>query len=77
MKRALPLILLALTGCTTTRTILVPCIAKDQALPAEPPKIGSQLTGRADEDIRVVAGSALRLRAYGGALRSIIEGCRG
>ena len=67
---------LALTGCTTTRYVTVPCVSKDQAIPAEPEKIGPKLTGRADEDVKIIAGSALRLRAWGQGLREIIEGCR-
>jgi hypothetical protein len=68
---------LVLSGCTTTRYVTVPCITKDQALPAEPPKIADRLTGKADEDIRIIAGSNVRLRAYGQGLRTILEGCRG
>ncbi len=66
----------ALSGCATTRYVTVPCIPKDQVLPSEPPKVRDQLTGKADEDLRIVAGSALRLRAYGQGLRTILEGCR-
>lgn len=67
---------LALTGCATTRYVTVPCLAKDQALPAEPPKVGKSLTGEADKDLRIVAGSAVRLRAWGEGLNGILEGCR-
>jgi hypothetical protein len=70
--------LLALTGCAhEIRYVAVPCVAKDQQLPAEPPKVGDKLTGRADEDIKTIAGSNVRLRAWGQGLRQIIEGCRG
>ena len=69
--------LLALAGCQTTRTVIAPCVSKDQQLPAEPPKVSDKLTGKADEDVRVLAGSALRLRAWGSALRDVVEGCRG
>lgn len=65
-----------LAGCQTTRHVTVYCIGKGQALPAEPPKIRDKLTGRADEDLKIVAGSAVRLRAYGQGLRTILEGCR-
>ncbi len=65
-----------LSGCQTTRYVTVPCVAKDQQLPAEPPKVASELTGQADADLRVVAGSALRLRAWGTGLRDVLEGCR-
>jgi predicted small secreted protein len=68
---------LVLGGCQTTRYVPISCLGKDQQLPAEPPKIADRLTGRADEDIKIVAGSAVRLRAYGQGLRTILEGCRG
>lgn len=66
----------ALSGCVTTRYVTVPCVSKNQQLPAEPPKIHNQLTGEADKDLRIVAGSNLRLRAWGEGLQSILEGCR-
>lgn len=66
-----------LTGCTTTRYVTVPCISKDQAIPAEPEKVGDKLTGKADEDVKIIAGSAVRLRAWGQGLQGILEGCRG
>jgi hypothetical protein len=71
------LALLALSGCQTTRYVVSPCVSKDQQLPAEPPKVGSELTGNADRDFQIVAGSNARLRAYGQGLRTILEGCRG
>lgn len=77
MKRALPIIaLLALSACSTTRYISTPCVSKDQALPAEPERVKEKLTGKADEDLRTVSGSALRLRAWGQGLHGILEGCR-
>jgi hypothetical protein len=77
MNRALAtLILLSLSACTTTRYVTVPCISKDQALPAEPEKVAGKLTGKADEDIKTIAGSAVRLRAWGQGLHGILEGCR-
>jgi hypothetical protein len=66
----------AFTGCATTRYVPTYCLAHDQQLPAEPPKIKSQLTGDASKDVGVLAGSAIRLRAYGEGLRTILEGCR-
>jgi hypothetical protein len=75
-RPALLLVALALTGCATTRYATVHCIGKDQSLPAEPPRIKSQLTGEADKDLRIVAGSAVRLRAWGEGLQTILEGCR-
>jgi hypothetical protein len=70
-------IALALAGCQTTRHVTVPCIAKDQQIPAEPPKVAGKLTGKADEDIKTIAASNVRLRAWGVGLRGILEGCRG
>lgn len=70
-------IAIALSGCATTRFVTVPCIAKDQVLPSEPPKIHDKLTGDADKDIRPIAGSNVRLRSWGEGLLGILEGCRG
>ena len=64
-----------LTGCTTTH-LVVPCIAKDQVLPAEPAPIAPNLTGKADEDTRTLAGGLIRWQAYGRGLREILESCR-
>jgi len=67
---------LALSACTTTRYVSVPCIGKDQQLPAEPEKVGESLTGQAQRDFQIVAGNNARLRAWGTGLRDILEGCR-
>lgn len=80
MKRAAILIALALAGCTTTRYVTVPCVTPEQygeLKKAEPPKINDQLTGKADEDIRPIAGSAIRLRAWGQGLLGVLGGCVG
>ena len=77
MKRALPLLLLALAGCQTTKYISVPCVSKDQTLPAEPDPVKPKLTGKADEDTRILAGGLIRWQSYGRGLRTILEGCRG
>jgi predicted small secreted protein len=68
---------LVLGGCQTTRYATVPCVGKDQSLPAEPPKIADKLTGKADEDVKIIAGSNVRLRSWGRGLHLILEGCRG
>jgi hypothetical protein len=73
------LIALALTGCATTRYITVSCVTRQQYSElqrAEPPKVGDKLTGQADSDIRIVAGSAIRLRAWGDGLLGVLEGCQ-
>ena len=68
---------LALSACQTTRTIQVPCIAPDAELPQEPPEVGEELTGQAQRDFQIIAGSAARLRSWGRSLKTVIEGCRG
>jgi hypothetical protein len=54
----------------------VPCISRDQVLPSEPERVKDKLTGQADKDLKIVAGSAIRLRAWGEGLQTILEGCR-
>ena len=68
-------LLASLSACQTTR-IPVPCIAKDQQIPEEPRRVNDDLSGKADEDIRVVTGSLLRWQAYGRGLREVVEVCR-
>lgn len=67
---------LALSGCSTVRYTTVYCLDKDQTLPSEPERVGEKLTGDAQQDFRIVAGSAVELRAYGTGLRTILESCR-
>jgi hypothetical protein len=79
VKYLIPLALL-LTGCQTTRYVTTPCATPEQVEQlrnSEPPKVADKLTGQADEDIRVIAGSAVRLRAWGTGLLGVIEGCQG
>lgn len=69
---------IALSACTTPRVISQPCLTKEQVEElrrAEPEKVAPKLTGRADEDLRIVSGSALRLRAWGLGLLGTLEGC--
>ena len=42
-----------------------------------PPKVASQLTGKADADIRIIAASGVRLRGYAGGLLDVLRGCVG
>jgi ABC-type uncharacterized transport system auxiliary subunit len=67
---------LLLSGCAHTRYITSYCLTHDQQLPTEPPKVKGELTGEADKDLRIVAGSNVRLRAWGEGLNTILEGCR-
>jgi hypothetical protein len=69
-----------LSGCSTTRYVTVPCVTPEQykKLQAdEPPKVKDKLTGKADEDIRIVGGSAVRLRGWGQGLLGVLGGCVG
>ena len=76
MKRALPLILaFALSGCGNPPhphvdpppiivekvPVAVDCVDKAD-IPAEPPKVGGQLTGDAPHDLDIVTASAIHLR---------------
>lgn len=79
MKPALILAALLLSGCAhkvVTRSCITP-EQLQQLKDAEPPKVGDSLTGRADEDVRTLGGSAIRLRAWGGALIDTLEICAG
>ena len=74
-----------LSACATTqpvgievRTVEVPvpvaCV-DPATIPAEPPKIGNQLTGDARVDLLIVAESALGLRKWGQELNALLAGC--
>jgi len=69
----------ALTGCAhRVRYVTTPCLTPAQYAElkaALPPKVADKLTGRADEDVRVIAGSAIRLRGYSEGLLKVLEGC--
>lgn len=77
--------LLALSGCATapkppTRYIPVPCVSQDQLTQlqqAEPEKVGSKLTGQAQEDVKTIAESAIKLRDYANGLLGVLGGCAG
>jgi hypothetical protein len=69
-----------LSSCSTTRYVTVPCVSQEQydKLKAdEPPKVKDKLTGKADEDIRTIGGSAVRLRGWGQGLLGVLGGCTG
>ena len=79
MKRALILIAaLALSACATTRAVPTKCVTPEQLNELkrqEPPKVRDKLTGRADEDVRTLGGSAIRLRSWGHGLLDVLGGC--
>ena len=70
----------ALTGCATTKTRWVQtyCLSQSQfdtLKSQEPPRVRGLLTGRADKDSEIIAGSAIRLRAYSEGLLGVLGGC--
>ncbi len=70
---------IVLSGCAT-KFVRVPCLTKEQyeeRVKAEPEKVGGQLTGKADQDIKPIAGSAVELRAWGRGNLDILGGCAG
>lgn len=80
MRLIITIAAMALAGCSTTRYVTVPCLTAEQFKKleqAEPPKVKGDLTGDADKDLRIVAGSAVRLRAWGSGLLGVLEGCQG
>lgn len=79
---SLAIVMLALPAgmCVTTRYVKIPCLSQeqlDQRKAAEPPKVGGQLTGDAQKDVRIVGGSAKELRAWGQGNLQILGGCVG
>ena len=69
---------LALSGCTTTRYVTTSCLTPDQyqrVADALPKKVGDQLTGQAQEDVKIIAGSNIELRGYAGNLLQVLRGC--
>jgi hypothetical protein len=42
---------------------------------AEPPKVGNQLTGQAQDDLKTIAGSTVELRTYSEGLLGVLGGC--
>jgi hypothetical protein len=86
MRAPIVLALFALSACQTTtpaievREVEVPvpvrCVDPEQ-VPAEPPRVGDQLTGRAVEDLLIVSESALLLRKWGQEMAALLRGCGG
>jgi hypothetical protein len=77
-KLATILAALALTGCTTTRYAPTYCLTRaqyEQLKAQQPPKVHDQLTGQADRDTQILAGSLIRVRAYSDGLLTILAGC--
>jgi hypothetical protein len=69
---------LALSGCAHTRYVTIHCITKaqlEQLAKQKPGKVRDQLTGKADEDIKKVAGRLVRVEAWGDGLLDVLGGC--
>jgi hypothetical protein len=70
---------LLLAGCATAKPpvlipVPTPCVKGD--LPDEPEMVRGRLTGDSGRDIGIIAGSAIELRAWGRALRGLLDACR-
>jgi hypothetical protein len=66
--------------CVSTRFVRVPCLSQQdyqKRVEAEPKKVGPELTGDAQRDVRIVGGSAKELRAWGVGNLGILQGCTG
>jgi hypothetical protein len=75
---SLAIITLALSGCVHTRYIQTYCVTKaqlEQLQKAKPGKVRDQLTGKADEDLKKVAGRLVRVEAWGDGLIDVLGGC--
>jgi hypothetical protein len=75
---AIALAALALTGCATTRYAPTYCLTRaqyEQLKAQQPPKVHDQLTGNADRDTQILAGSLIRVRAVNDGLLTILGGC--
>ena len=78
MKRFVALAALFSLGACAHKPVIVSCVTREQLEELrrqEPPRIADRLTGRADEDTRTLAGSALRLRAWGHNMLNVVEVC--
>lgn len=68
----------SLSGCATSQTLTAPCISQaeyDKLAASEPQKVKSRLTGQGDADSRVLAGSAIELRAWGETMLGTLKIC--
>jgi hypothetical protein len=82
MKHLFPLMLasMLITGCATTRFVRIACLTPEQLeerQKAEPPLVRDKLTVKADEDIRIIGGSAVELRSWGRGNLDVLSGCVG
>lgn len=75
----------ALPGCallphrTVYRYVSTACVTREQYAELksqEPPKIHSRLNGDEDHDIKIIAGSLIRVRSYADGLLEVLGGCQ-
>lgn len=70
---------LALSACAPhPRYTPVYCVTPtqlDRLKAAEPPRVGEKLTGQAQDDFKIAAGSAVELRSWGEGLLGVLDGC--
>lgn len=67
-------------ACVRDRYVRIPCLTPEQLQQrkdAEPKRVGGSLTGQAQEDVKIIAGSNVQLRAWGVGNLGILEGCVG
>lgn len=78
-KRLALAVPLALSACATTHSYTPTyCITKaqlEQLKAQEPGKVHDKLTGDASKDVGIIAGNAIRLRAYSDGLLQVLGGC--
>jgi ABC-type uncharacterized transport system auxiliary subunit len=79
MKKLLAIAAMAtLSGCATTKYVTVYCVTKaqvEQLQKAKPGKVRDQLTGKADQDLKLVAGRLVRVESWGDGLLDVLGGC--
>ena len=71
---------LALSACAPHPVAIVHCVTPEQYQKlknAEPPKVGSKLTGQAQDDLKIIAGRTVELQSWGEGLLGVIAGCSG
>ncbi|HEY6817066.1 MAG TPA: hypothetical protein VI168_16130 [Croceibacterium sp.] len=85
MKRALPLLTVALAGCAHQREVEIrevpvptPVTCVDpRRIPEEPPLVAQRFNGNARHDLVILAENAQDLRTWGQEMRSLLEMCVG
>jgi hypothetical protein len=78
MRRLLPLAVLILSGCVTTKYVPTYCVTRaqlDELQAQRPQAIRDKLTGKADEDLKLVTGKLIRVEAWGDGLLDILGAC--